>query len=351
MRTAASSPWASHTRRPRASRSVAAAGLVGILLLVSASGPAAEQRRYTVAFANFTEEPGITLEGTGFTGQDVRESFRLAARGYPLDLIFYDNRRDGLKALANVEDAIARRVNLYIQYFRDAAVNATVAEKLTAANIPVLAVNYPVPGAPLYTVDNVGAGGIAGEALAQFARTTWSTRPTVGVLLGDLTAVADRVPERAKGVQEGLKASLPGLAITSLDTGGNPAQVASLLGKFLSRNSATKILIAAMDDATALAAKDTLERVGRRADGAIVSHGADSSIHGGMSERKELDPTNRGSIVIGSVAFYLDRYGYDILPLALSILRGESVPPRTVTRHRLITPSNVFVEYPPHDMQ
>ena len=40
----------------------------------------AQERRYTVAFANLTEEPGVTLEGTGFTGREVRESFALAAR-------------------------------------------------------------------------------------------------------------------------------------------------------------------------------------------------------------------------------------------------------------------------------
>ena len=56
-------------------------------------------------------------------------------------------------------------------------------------------------------------------------------------------------------------------------------------------------------------------------------------------------------ILIGSVAFYLDRYGYDVLPLALRMLRGEAVPPRTPTRHLLITPANVWREYPPSDMQ
>jgi hypothetical protein len=32
------------------------------------------------------------------------------------------------------------------------------------------------------------------------------------------------------------------------------------------------------------------------------------------------------------------------------MLRGESIPPRTVTPHRLITATNVFIEYPPYDM-
>ena len=113
----------------------------------------------------------------------------------------------------------------------------------------------------------------------------------------------------------------------------------------------TKFLIAALDDTTALAVKSALEAAGRLADGAIVSFGCDRSIHGGASDRKEIDPSNRGSIVVGSVAFYLDRYGYDVLPLALRILRGESIAPRTMTSHRLITASNVFKEYPPYDMQ
>jgi len=54
--------------------------------------------------------------------------------------------------------------------------------------------------------------------------------------------------------------------------------------------------------------------------------------------------------VLGSVAFYLDRMGYQVLPLALRILRGEAVPARTATPHKLITPANVFAEYPPYDM-
>ena len=65
---------------------------------------------------------------------------------------------------------------------------------------------------------------------------------------------------------------------------------------------------------------------------------------------KELDPNNRASVVLGSVAFYLDRMGYQVLPLAMRMLRGETVPARSVTPHKLITPANVFAEYPPYDM-
>ena len=79
----------------------------------------------------------------------------------------------------------------------------------------------------------------------------------------------------------------------------------------------------------------------RQSDCIIVSQGLDRNIHGGASEKKELDPNNRGSVVLGSVAYYMDRYGYHVLPLALRLLAGETLPPRTVTQHILVTAANV----------
>ena len=190
-----------------------------------------------------------------------------------------------------------------------------------------------MPGAPLYTLDNAAAGLIAGEALGDFGLSTWRGASVLAVVIGNLGARDDRVPERVQGVIEGLRRRLPGIKTL---VAGQPG---------------AKLLIAATDDTSALAAKAALETAGRLADAAIVSHGVDRSIHGGMNDRKELDPSNRGSVVIGSVAFYLDRLGYDVLPLALRVLHGEPVPPRTLTKHKLITTANVFVEYPPYDMQ
>jgi ABC-type sugar transport system substrate-binding protein len=346
----ASRPANVRERRPRALLAVGA--FLAAVSLVTAAFPAASQpRRYTIAFANITEEPGNTLEGTGFTGADVRQSFLLAARGQPIDLVLYDNQKDAAKALANVADAIQRKVDLYIQYFPDPATNKAVAEMLRNAGIPALAVNHPVTGAPLYGVDNRTAGQVAGEALARFAGGAWRGQPMVAILLGNLTDQANGLPERVQGVREPLTRLLPATRIIALDTRGNPAQVSPLLGKAAAASPNTRLLIAALDDTTALSAKSALDALGRTADAAIVGLGCDRSVHGGASEKKEIDPNNRGSILIGSVAFFLDRYGYDVLPLALRMLRGESVPGRTPTRHTLITAANVWREYPPYDMQ
>jgi ABC-type sugar transport system substrate-binding protein len=325
----------------------AAIALAIVAALVSSHH--AEDRRHVIAFANDTEEPGVTVEGTGFTGREVRESMALAARRYSIDLIFYDNRRDAARIVANAEDAAARNVDLYVLYARDQRAAAAAADRLRAAGIPLLTVNVAVPGVPQFSVDNRAAGRIAGTALADFGARTWRDQRVLAVIVGAV-AGDERLRERADGIVEGVRGRPGGGAVTTLDTGGNPAQVAPALGRFLAAHPGAKILVAALDDATALAAKSALESAGRAADAVIVGHGADTSVRGGVNDKKEIHPFNRGSILIGSVAFYLDRLGYDVLPLALRMLKHEPIPARTTVRHTLITPANVFREYPPSDM-
>src|SRR6516225_7770367 len=123
--------------------------LAAVTALATPSRVIGQERRFTIAFANLTDDPGARIEGLGFTGQDVRSSFVLGARSLPIDLVLYDNARERAKTIANAEDAVRRKVDLYIQYCDDQATNEEVALRLAAARIPVLAVNSPVGNAPL----------------------------------------------------------------------------------------------------------------------------------------------------------------------------------------------------------
>jgi ribose transport system substrate-binding protein len=320
-------------------------------LLACSLGPArAEVRRYRVALANLDETPGVTLEGLGFTAVDVRRGFELAARTLPIDLICFDNAGDPARAIANADAAIAAKVDLLIEYNADSDANAEIARRLGVAGIPALALVDPLPGAPLYGPDNGTAGRIAGRALGAFAQDNWPNEQVLGVLIGDLADPGLAITERVQGITEGVHDTLPTLKFASLDTGGQPIRADALLTKFLLTQRGQRLLIATLDDLAAVYAKSAIEMNRRQSDCIIVSQGLDRNIHGGASEKKEIDPNNRGSVVLGSVAYYMDRYGYDVLPLALRLLSGETVPPRTVTRHVLVTAANVFREYPPFDM-
>jgi ribose transport system substrate-binding protein len=314
-------------------------------------GPAwAETRRFRIALADLDETPTVTLEGLGFTGAELRRSFELAARTLPLDMLYFDNGGDPARAIANAEAAIAAKVDLLIEYNADADANAEIARRLAAAAIPALALIDPLPGAPVYGPDNREAGRIAGRALGAFALETWPREQVLGVLIGDLADPGPAVRDRVQGITEGVQQSLPRLKLAALDTGGQSVRADALLTKFLQTEPDRRLLIATLDDLAAVYAKNAIELNRRQSDCIIVSQGLDPSIHGGINDKKEIDPNNRSSVVLGSVAYYIDRYGYDVLPLALRLLAGEKLPPHTVTQHQLITAANVFQEYPPIDM-
>src|ERR1700739_804207 len=145
-----------------------------------------EGQRRRIAFANLDETPGVTLEGLGFSGFDVRRTFDLAPRTLPVDMLYFDNAGDPARAVANAEAAIAAKVDLLIEYNADADANAEIARRLAAAAIPALALVDPLPGAPLYGPDNRGAGRIAGCALGAFALESWPAEKGIGVLISDL---------------------------------------------------------------------------------------------------------------------------------------------------------------------
>ena len=300
--------------------------------------------------ANLDETPGVTLEGLGFTGAEVRRSFELAARTLPVDMLYFDNAGDPARAIANADAGIAAKIDLLIEYNDNADANAEISRRLSATSIPGLALVHPLPGAPLYGPDNQAAGRIAGRALGEFAVETWSGEQVIGVLIGDLADPGPAIRDRVQGITDGVHELLPLLDLASLDTGGQPVRADALLTKFLQTQRGQRVLIATLDDLGAVYAKNAIEMNRRQSDCVIISQGLDRNIHGSASEKKEIDPNNRGSVVLGSVAYYLDRYGYDVLPLALRLLNGETLPPRTVTQHILVTAANVFREYPPFDM-
>src|ERR1700681_2644242 len=66
---------------------------------------------------------------------------------------------------------------------------------------------------------------------------------------------------------------------------------------------------------------------------------------GGSAEgRAELRRT--GTRLVGTVAFFPEKYGERIIALALDILHKKPVPPAVFVDHQLLTPTNVDHYYP-----
>ena len=56
--------------------------------------------------------------------------------------------------------------------------------------------------------------------------------------------------------------------------------------------------------------------------------------------------SHAGTRLIGSVAYFPEKYGADIVAVALDILHRRSVPPAVFVKHQLVTPENVDHIYP-----
>jgi ribose transport system substrate-binding protein len=68
--------------------------------------------------------------------------------------------------------------------------------------------------------------------------------------------------------------------------------------------------------------------------------GQNASLEG----REELRQPN--TRLIGSVAYFPEKYGDDIVALALDILHRRPVPPAVFVKHQLVTPETVNHFYP-----
>jgi ribose transport system substrate-binding protein len=93
-----------------------------------------------------------------------------------------------------------------------------------------------------------------------------------------------------------------------------------------------------VNDICALAALKVWDEVGASDKCAVISQNAI------LEARNEM--RRPGTRLVGSVAYFPERYGNQVVPLALSILQKKPVVPAVFVRHQLITPRNVDLVYP-----
>ena len=273
---------------------------------------------------------------------DVRRGLEQAAAGAGnIDLILADNQLDGKIALQVADRLIAEAVDLVIEYQVDEQVGSLIMAKFHRAGIPVIAVDIPMVGATFFGVDNYRAGHMAGLALGNWIAETWNGQfdqllvleePRVGAL------PAARLRGQTDGLEEVVGEIAPSKK-TYLDSGNTSEQSqAEMLGALKALPNKHRIAVITINDDAAIGALAATRELGREADVVIVGQGAD------RITRAEI--RRPGSCIIGSTAYWPERYGEKLIPLAVKILRGEAVPPAVHIDHEFITADNVGAFYP-----
>lgn len=303
---------------------------------ISSYTPCSEEKpRYKIGFANQSEHLPFAV--------DVRRGLeRAASEAGNIDLILADNQLDGDVALRVADRLIAEGVDLAIEYQVDEQIGSLIMAKFNRASIPVIAVDIPMVGATFFGVDNYRAGHMAGVALGRWIADSWRGQIDQLIILEE-PRVGALPAARLQGQIDGLQEVVGQIGLTKrthLDSGNTSEQSqAQMLCALRDLASKHRIAVVSINDDAALGALAAARELEREADVVIVGQGADRIAR---SEIRRPD-----SRIIGSTAYWPERYGEKLIPLAVKILQGEAVPPAVHIDHHFITDDNIDRFYPP----
>ncbi|HSB60234.1 MAG TPA: substrate-binding domain-containing protein [Vicinamibacteria bacterium] len=286
-----------------------------------------KRRRYRIGYAAQGQD--------GSFPREVHAGLARAAERERVELIVVDNRYQPKVALRNAEHIIREGVDLVIEFQTDEAVAPAIAAKYAEANIPLIAIDIPHPGATYFGANNYEAGLLAGRYLGKWARTRWAGQVDE-VLLLELARAGSLPRARMRGVMTGIKETLrdsESCPVVSLDGDGQFKASLDKVRKHLRECKARNVLVGAANDPSALGAARAFQEAGRASTCAIVGQNAEPDARAEL--RQQRTP------LVASVGFFPERYGDGLIRLALDILGRRPVPPAVFVKHQIITPDNV----------
>jgi ribose transport system substrate-binding protein len=284
-----------------------------------------DTRAYKIGFANLTERMPFALQ--------VRLGLERAAAGQKnVELLIRDNDLDRQRALDNVDWFVEQRVDLVIEYQIDAQAGNIIMDRFRRADIPVIAVDIPLPGALFFGADNYRAGYLAGEGLGRWIETNWGGQLDQLLCLVDIRA-GTTPAARLQGGRDGLEAVLGPIPNENVLTLACPTLMheaeAMVREQLPSLCDKSRIGLIAHNDDAALGALAAFESAGLLAQVAAVGQNADRLGRAALQRR--------GFPFVGSTSYGPENYGKVLIDLALRTLRGEPTPPAVYIEHSFVS--------------
>jgi len=284
---------------------------------------------------------GYAAQGTDYQfSREVSASLQRAAAAEGIELICFDNRYSAKVAQRNADLLVREKVDLAIEFQTHEDVAPIVAAKYREANIPMIAIDIPHPGATYYGANNYEAGLIGGRYLGRWAKENWDGIVDEIILL-ELVRAGNLPRMRLTGTLVGINLVLPNAQkcrVTYLDGDGSFGTSLEAVRRHLQSSNSRHVLVGAVNDPSALGASRAFEEAGRSECCAVMGQNASRE---GRAELRA--PKTR---MVGSVAYFPERYGDDLIRLSLDILSHRQVAPALFVEHKLVTPKTVDHYYP-----
>ncbi len=289
-------------------------------------------RKYKIAYIAETGE-------NSFYRAVTRGIVESAARA-GVDLLALDIQYSPEAALENAERLLAENIDLVMEFQTYAQVASVISARVSSRKVPLIAIEIPHPNAIYFGVDNCQAGLSAGRYLARWAEQNWKGHVDEILLIGS-TRVGSLPEARLTGSLLGIHEVLPNSAsakVCMIDGNWRHEVSSAAVRRHLETSTASRILVSAINDPSAIGALDAFKDAGRLEDCAIV--GQNCSIEARLEMRR---PKSR---LIGSVAYFPERYGEQLIALAIDILTQRIPVPRAVfIKHQLLTSGNLKHHY------
>ena len=284
---------------------------------------------------------GYAAQGTDYQfSKEISTGLQRAAAAEGMDLICLDNRYSAKIAQRNADIFVREKVDLVIEFQTDEHVAPIVAAKYREANIPLIALEIPHPGATYFGANNYEAGLIGGRYLGRWAKQQWQSNVDEIILI-TLERAGSLPRMRLTGMVVGMRDACPALEhvpVTHVDGDGKMADSFEAMRRHLRTTKSKRMLVGAINDPSALGALRAYQEGGRTASCAIMGQNASPE---GRAELREP-----GTRLIGSVAYFPEKYGPEIMAVALDLLHRRPVPPAVFVKHQLVTSENVNHVYP-----
>ena len=303
----------------------------------AAAACATAKDSYKIGFANLTED----IVFTQLVRQGIEDA---AAKAGNIELVLADNKLDGATALANADNFILQGVDGVIEFQTDEKFGNVMMDKFRQANIPVIAIDIPMPGATFFGADNYRAGYMAGEAASKWVKENWEGQVDAILVLelpqsGPIPAA--RMQGQVEGLQKNLANPVPEEMVFRLDSKNTQEEAFRVVGDTLPKIPDAKHIVAVhINEGTALGTIAAFEAAGRKDQLIAVSQGADPSGQDEMAKE--------GSRLLGSTGYFAERYGDYLIPSIIAALECKPLPPAIYVDHVFVSKDNLCEVYPEH---
>ena len=297
--------------------------LAAILLLSVLACARKESGRYVVGFSQMESDNPWRLAQT----RSLRDE--AAKRGY--DLVVTDAQGQTAKQVSDVEDLIARRVDLILLAPREYQGLAPALQAAQRAKIPVILVDREAAGTPGQDfVTFLGSNFVEqGRRAAEWLAAQTSGKAGIVELTG--TAGSSVAADRAKGFRDEI-AKHPGMKILASQTGNFSRAEGQRVMQNVAQSLGRQITaVYAHNDEMALGAIQALKAAG-------LQPGKDVTVVSIDGQRAALEAVQSGEL--GATVESNPRFG----PLAFDTIeklrRGEQIPPKILITDRFFDRSN-----------